>query len=162
MLWVALELPSLPLQVLERGGACAAPLVIADGPAQRPVVLCANAAARAAGIGEGQAVAAAKALAGSLKVVPRDAAVEREALERLAAWAAQFTPMTTVDGQGISLEVEATLRLFGGHAKLTAALRRGVRELGLRAALGVAPTPLAARLSREYESEWSRIQAGEA
>jgi protein ImuB len=153
MLWVALELPSLPLQVAERGGTCPAPLVIADGPGQRPVVLCANAAARAAGIGEGQAVAAAKALAGTLKVVPRDPPSEREALERLAAWAGQFTPMASVDGQGIVLEVEATLRLFGGHARLTAALRRGVRELGFRAALGIAPTPLAARLFARAEAQ---------
>jgi protein ImuB len=153
MLWVALELPSLPLQVVERGGICPSALVIADGPGQRPVVLCANAAARAAGIGEGQAVAAAKALAGALKVVARDPAAEREALERLAAWAGQFTPMASVDGQGVVLEVEASQRLFGGHAKLTAALRRGVRELGFRAALGIAPTPLAARLFARAEAQ---------
>lgn len=153
MLWVALELPSLPLQVVERGGICASPLVIADGPGQRPLVLCANAAARVAGIGEGQAVAAAKALAGALKIVARDPAAEREALERLAAWAGQFTPMASVDGQGLVLEVEASQRLFGGHAKLTAALRRGVRELGFRASLGIAPTPLAARLFARAEAQ---------
>jgi protein ImuB len=146
VLWLALELASLPLQLAERAGACADPLVIADGPAQRPFVACANGAARAAGVREGQAVAAAKALAGNLRVLLRDAAAEREALERLAAWAGQFTPMVSVEEQGIVLEVQASLRLFGGHAKLAAAVRQGVRTLGLRAALGVAPTPLAARL----------------
>ncbi|HUI99453.1 MAG TPA: DNA polymerase Y family protein, partial [Usitatibacter sp.] len=146
MLWLALELPSLPLQIVERAGAAPDALVIAEGPAQRPVVACANAAARAMGVRDGQAVAAAKAIAGNLRIVARDPHAEKETLERLAAWAGQFTPMASVETQGISLEVEPSLRLFGGHARLAAAVRQGVRELGLRAALGIAPTPLAARL----------------
>lgn len=152
MLWVALELPALPLQIVERGGVCHEPLVIAHGPAQRPLVACANAAARAAGIREGLAVAAAKALAGELRVVARDAALETEALERLAAWAAQFTPMVSLEAQGLVLEVGSSLRLFGGHARLTSAIRKGVRELGFTATFGLAPTPLAARLFARAEA----------
>ena len=146
MLWLALELPSLPLQIVERAGVAREALVIAEGPGQRPLVACANAAAQAAGVREGQPVAAAKALAGSLRVVPRDGRAETETLERLAAWAGQFTPMAAVESQGIVLEVASSVRLFGGHARLAAAVRQGVRELGFRASLGVAPTPLAARL----------------
>lgn len=157
MLWVALELPALPLQLVERGGAQALPLVIADGPAQRPVVACANAAARAAGIREGQAVASARALVGGeLEVRIREPAAERAALERLAGWALQFTPAVSLDGQGIVLEVAASLRLFGGHAKITAAIRKGLLDLGLRATLGVAPTPLAARLFARAEARGLR------
>ena len=152
MLWVALELPALPLQIAERAGASRDPLVISEGPEQRPIVACANEAAQAAGVREGQAVAAAKALAGALRVLPRDPLAEREALERLASWAAQFTPMSCVEAQGIALEVESSLRLFNGHARLVAAIRRGVRNLGLRAALGIAPTPLAARLFAKAEA----------
>ncbi len=158
MLWLALELPSLPLQIAERGGASHGALVIGEGAAQRPSVACANAAARAAGVREGQAVAAARALAGSLRVVPRDPAAEKETLERLAAWAGQFTPMVSVEAQGIVLEVEASLRLFGGHARLTAAIRRGAGELGFRAALGIAPTPLAARLFARAEAQGLRVR----
>ena len=153
MLWVALELPSLPLQIAERGGASAAPLVISEGPAQRPMVACANAAAQAAGVQAGMAVAAAKALAGTLRVLAREEAAEHETLERVAAWAGQFTPMACVEAQGVALEVEASMKLFGGHARLTSAIRRGVRELGLRAALGIAPTPLAARLLARAEAQ---------
>jgi len=141
VLWIALEFPSLPLQRVERGGSLPVPVVISEGAAQRPVVACANRAARDAGIREGQAVAAAKALAGELRVVARDLDAERDCLERLAAWASQFTPMSCVDGQGIALEVETTQRLFNGHAKLIAAIRRGIHALGLHATLGVAPTP---------------------
>jgi protein ImuB len=152
VLWVALELPSLPLQIAERAGASRDPLVIAEGPAQRPIVTCANEAARNAGIREGQAVAAAKALALDLRSIPRDPAAERETLERLAAWAGQFTPMTSVDGQGVALEVGASLKLFEGHARLTAAIKRGVREMGFHATVGIAPTPLAARLFARAEA----------
>jgi protein ImuB len=101
MLWIALELPSLPLQLAERGCASPSPLVIAEGAAQRPIVACANAPAAAAGIRAGQPVAAAKALSGELRVLPRDEGAEQEALEHLAGWASQFTPAVSVDGQGI-------------------------------------------------------------
>jgi protein ImuB len=152
MLWIALELPSLPLQIVERGGISREPLVVCEGPVQRPLVACANKAAKAAGIREGQAVAAAKVLAGDLKVAARDLGTEKATLERIAAWAGQFAPMVTIDGHGISLEVESTLRLFEGHAKLTSAITRGIRELGFQAACGVAPTPLAARVFARGEA----------
>ena len=159
MLWVALELPSLPLQIAERAGASCEPLVISQGPAQRPLVCCANEAARAAGIRKGQAVAAAKALAGELHVLERDAVREREALERLAAWAGQFTPMVSIEAQGLVLEVESSLKLFQGHARLTGAIQRGIRDLGFHAALGVAPTPLAARLFARAEAQGRAVRS---
>ncbi|HXN16576.1 MAG TPA: DNA polymerase Y family protein [Usitatibacter sp.] len=159
MLWVALELPALPLQIAERAGALHAPLVISEGASERPTVACANQAAKAAGIREGQAVASAKALAAELRVLARNANAEREALERLAAWAGQFTPMVSLDGQSLVLEVEASLRLFSGHARLTAAIRRGVRDLGFQATLGIAPTPLAARLFARAEARGLRVRA---
>ncbi|MGE0357865.1 MAG: DNA polymerase Y family protein [Burkholderiales bacterium] len=152
MLWVALELPALPLQLLERAREAPLPLVVGEGPAQRPVVACANAAAQAAGVREGMAVAAAKALAGDLKCFARDPEAERRSLEGLAGWAAQFTPAVSLEPTGLLLEVGASLRLFGGLAKLLAALRDGVRGLGLRATMGIAPTPLAARAFARAEA----------
>jgi protein ImuB len=159
MLWVALELPALPLQIAERAGASREPLVVSEGPAARPFVVCANEAAKQAGVREGQAVAAAKALAGDLRIVNRDPLLELEALERLAGWAAQFTPMVAIEDQGIVLEVESTLRLFRGHAQLTAEILRGVRGLGFHAALGVAPTPLAARVIARAETQGIQVRS---
>ena len=159
MLWVALELPALPLQIAERAGTSNDAWVISEGAAQRPTVACANQAARRAGIREGQAVAAAKALAGELRIIERDVDVETAALERLAAWAGQFTPMVNIEAQGIVLEVESTLRLFKGHAQLTAIVLRGVRELGFHATLGVAPTPLAARIIARAEARGLQVRS---
>jgi protein ImuB len=158
MLWLALELPALPLQIAERAGVSSEPLVISEGAIQRPLVACLNEAASKAGVREGQAVAAARALAGALRVLPRDAAAEQETLQRLAAWATQFTPMVAVEATGIALEVEGSLRLFHGHARLTAAVRRGIRDLGFQATLGVAPTPLAARLFARAEAEGKAVR----
>ena len=159
MLWIALELPALPLQVAQRAGVSTEPLVIAEGPAQRPLVLCANGAAHASGVREGQAVAAARALAGEMRVVPRDLAKERDALERLAAWAAQFTPMVAIEASGLAMEVESTLRLHHGHARLAATLRQGLRDLGYHGTLGIAPTPLAARLLARAEAQGKPVRA---
>ena len=159
MLWVALELPALPLQLVERAQAAPIPLVIGEGPSQRPVVACANAAARAAGVREGMAVAAAKALAGDLKCVDRDEAAERQSLERLAGWAAQFTPAVSIEPSGLVLEVESSLKLFGGLARLLAALRGGVRALGLQVTLGIAPTPLAARAFARAEARGIAVRS---
>ena len=159
MRWVALELPALPLQIAERAGVASDAWVISEGTKQRPTVACANAAARAAGIRDGQAVAAAKALAGELRVIERDPAAERAALEGLAAWAGQFTPMVAVEEQGIVLEVASCLRLFGGHAQLTSAILRGVHGLGFHATLGIAPTPLAARIAARAEAQGLQVRA---
>jgi protein ImuB len=158
MLWLALEFHALALQLVERAGPGAGPLVVAEGPAQRPVVACANEAALVAGVREGQAVAAARALAGELRVLERNPAAEREALESIAAWASQFTPMACIEPQGLVLEIASSLRLFGGHARLTAAIRKGVRELGYQAAMGVAPTPLAARLFARAEAQGRAVR----
>jgi protein ImuB len=158
VLWVALELPELPLQLAQRAGVSPVPLVISEGVSQRPIVACANRAAKEAGIRDGQAIAAAKALAGELRVVARDITAENDAVQRLAAWASQFTPMSCVDGQGIALEIGSTQRLFEGHAKLTAAIRRGLHELGFHATLGIAPAPLAARLFARAEAEGVQVR----
>jgi protein ImuB len=159
MLWVALELPSLPLQIVERAGASAEPVVVSEGSVQRPLVACANAAACALGVREGQPVAAAKALAGGLRVVARDPVAERDTLQCIAAWAGQFTPMVCLEEQGIAIEIASTQRLYNGHARLTAAVRRGIRELGFHAALGVAPTPMAARLFARAEAQGRAVRA---
>ncbi len=159
MLWVALELPALPLQLVARAQQAPLPLVVTEGPAQRPFVACASQAASEAGVREGMAVAAARALVSDLRCVERDEAAEREALERLAGWAAQFTPAVCLEPTGLLLEVEASLRLFGGLAKLLAAVRDGVRGLGLRATLGIAPTPLAARVFARAEARGVAVRS---
>jgi len=145
MLWVALDLPLLPLEALLRGRASsrspAEPWAIAGA---REVLAC-NRAADAVGVRPGLGMAAARALAPGLRIRPRDLAAEREALEALATWLGQFTPAVSLEPpQGMVAEVEGSLRLFGGARALAGRLRDGTAELGFEASIAFARTPRAA------------------
>lgn len=69
-------------------------------------------------------------------------------LEPLAAWACQFTPRVALEPDALLLEVEGSLRYFGGTARrleaLLAALECGLAELGVQASLATASTARAA------------------
>src|SRR2546421_4663585 len=65
-------------------------------------------------------------------------------LEPLAAWACQFTPRVALEPEALLLEVEGSLRYFGGVEALRAALECGLAELGVQASLATAATARAA------------------
>ena len=70
---------------------------------------------------------------------------EREALAALAAWACQFTPRVSLEPpQALLLEVESSLRYFGGRWKFLARLRAGLPRLGFEARIADAPLARAA------------------
>jgi protein ImuB len=145
MLWLALLLPALPLQLAERALDRALPLAIVDGPPQRLVVLHGNAPAQAAGVVPGMKLAAAQALARGLIALERDAEREAEALAELAGWAYQFSSHVVLQPDGLLLETGASERLFGGRAALHAALLDGLDALGYRARLAYAAAARTAR-----------------
>ncbi len=90
-------------------------------------------------------VAAATAIAPRLRVRPRDAAGETEALLALAAWCGQFTPNVALEfPDTVLLEVSASLTLFKGLAPVLAALQQGFAQMNYSVQLACAPTPLAA------------------
>ena len=149
MLWIALYLPGLSLQAHCRsalGQLRDLPLVISDGPANRPLVHAANAPARAAGIAAAMSVSSAQAHAIDLVVIAREPQRETEALRQMATWLTQFTPMVCFEAAGVLLEVSTSLTLFGGIAALTQRIRSGVLALNFQPAIGIAPTPRAAYL----------------
>jgi protein ImuB len=68
-----------------------------------------------------------------------------ESFERIAAWACQFTPKVSLEPpRGLLLEVEGSLRRFGGSHGLLEKLRAGLAAIGFEAAHAVAPTARAA------------------
>lgn len=144
MLWLALFLPELGLQVFTRGSVAPGLLALADSPA-RPRLLAVAGEARAAGIVPGMSVAAARAIAPGLQVRIRDARLEADTLAELAAWAGAFTPRVSLAGDdGLLLEIDGSLRLFGGAEAIRRAVDDGLAALGLNAHTALAPTPLAA------------------
>jgi len=150
-LWLALILPALPVQLASRALEHTGPLVVVDGPAQRPVVAFCNQAASACGVAPGQKLAAAQALAQPLFAIARNQACEQDTLLELAGWAYQFSAQISLRSapqfslvSGLLLETGASRLLFGGHARLHRRIERGLVALGFQATFGYAATPQAA------------------
>ncbi|HVJ73065.1 MAG TPA: DNA polymerase Y family protein [Casimicrobiaceae bacterium] len=147
MLHAALLLPDLPIEVYARaatGDDAGRAFAVASG-GSRPVVVAANAAARAAGVKRGQPVAGALALVPGLLLRDRDDAAEAQALEAVATWALSFTPAVSLaPPRAVLAEIGGSRKLFGGLTAIADALARGLEARGHAARLAIAPTPLAA------------------
>lgn len=165
MLWIALEFPNLALDAVNRCGGSGGvgghdlmrdlPIVVTDGPATRPVLYAINTAARDAGMNVGMTLASARAMESSLVALPRAPQKEAHCVQQIAAWCSQFTPSVSISAHGVVMEVAASIRLFGGIAKLASLIRQGMVAMGYRALIGIAPTPLAAQLlakSTQYQT----------
>ncbi len=81
-------------------------------------------------------------------------------LEAIAAWACQFTPKVSLEPpQGLLLEVEGSLRLFGGIEPLVETIEAGIASMGFAARVGAAATPRAALwLSRSAHEDLEKAQ----
>jgi protein ImuB len=120
-------------------------LVITTGQGREQTVLACNACAARQGIHPGMRLSAARAQVQQVRARARNGQAEREALERLAGWAGQFTSLVSeAPPQALLLEVGGSRTLFGGLDRLVQVIRQGVQVLGYTARLAVAPTPLGA------------------
>lgn len=146
MLWVALHLPLLSLE------SCAAtlppeqatqPLALMD--AHR--IVSANAGAQALGVRPGLKRATALSLAPQLLLSQADARRDLDALTSVAHAALAFTPAVSLSlPAGVLLEVQASLRYFGGLAPLLQKLRDTLAPLGHQLQCVSAPTAQGAML----------------
>jgi protein ImuB len=160
MIWLALRLPHLSLDLFTRGhGQPRPPIALSDTIDRRERVIDCTAAAQAAGVKPGMPVTAALGLLDGLHVVARDRAAEQRALQRLAAWCYQYSSQVCVprDRPGVWLEAAASERLFGPPAILAQRLERELGRLGYHALGGSAPTMEAAWLAA---GEGAHIEAG--
>ncbi|HET9403476.1 MAG TPA: DNA polymerase Y family protein [Burkholderiales bacterium] len=147
MLWLALRFPRLPLEIFTRGMAISGSLAVVSSSATNAEIVVCNQEARRHGIDTGMPVVMAWALASGLRVFTRDAPAEHAALERAAAWALQFTPTVSIaTSTEILLEVEGSLRFFGGLNRLWTEIKRKTGATGYTVNMAGAPTPLAAQL----------------
>ena len=143
MLWIALHLPLLSLE------SFAATLATGPGEpgavAERPIALLeahrivsANAAARALGVKAGLKRATALALAPQIVLGQADVARDAAALLPVAHAALVFTPSVSLQPASVPdaaadtvlLEVQASLRYFGGIERLREAIEAALRPLG--------------------------------
>lgn len=143
-LWLCLEFPGLPLEIF-LDAAAARPAAVIDNARGGYCVQQVNTAAGARGVEAGLPLNAALALCPDLCLKERDRNAEAAALERLAAWAGQFTSLVSIEPpRALLLEVRGSLRLFGGLEGLGETLDTGIATLGFRPRRAVAPTPRAA------------------
>ncbi len=152
MLWVALHFPLLSLE------SFAATLLAADASeagAEPAIALvdehrisAANAAAQAQGVKPGLKRATALALAPRLTLGQADPARDAEAMLPLAHAALAFTPQVSLQpacepgaaADTVLLEVQASLRYFGGIDRLLQRLQRATLPLGHAVRIATAAT----------------------
>lgn len=161
MRWIALHLPLLSLESFaatlphgpgEPGEPGDRPLALMDAQS----ILAVNAAARALGVKPGFRRATALALAPQLVLGQVDRVRDAQALSAVAHVALAFTPGVSIQPPGDStpddvphtvlLEVQASLRYFGGLSALLQRLRDALAPLGHRVHVVSAATALGAAL----------------
>ncbi len=150
VLWFALHLPQLSLEAF-----CA---TLDDQTRQRPVALVVahrvhsvNRAAAERGVQPGAKRATALALAADLLLAEADTARDAAALRAVAHAALACTPSVTLhDAQTVLLEVQGSLRLFGGLVALRQRLREALAPLGHQVQAAAAPTALGAALLAQW------------
>ena len=158
MLWIALHLPLLSLESFATTLAPelkAQPIALMD--AQR--ILSVNPGARALGVKPGLKRATALALAPQLTLGLADAARDAQALTAVVHAALAFTPMVAIEpahavasahsaasADTVLLDVQASLRYFGGLPALLVRLHAALAPLGHRLHTASAPTALGASL----------------
>lgn len=149
MLWLCISLPQLPLEAL-----CTrdmnVPCVVTTCEGNSRWLICCNEAAEKNHLKPAMNYTVALAMCPQLQMLERNLRAERSALERLAAWAYQFSS-TVVLGPissrfqeshraALWLEIGASLKLFGGFRALMQTIESEIHELDYTCRLGVGPT----------------------
>jgi protein ImuB len=143
-LWLCLDFYLLPLEIFAESSEKIAIAIVEGESGGRRVLLC-NSPATRQGVRSGLPVNAALALSPSLTLLRRDLRRERETIERLAAWAGQFTSMVSLEPpRSLLLEIRASLKLFGGIDSFLSEVTARLRITGFTARQAVAPFPTAA------------------
>ena len=145
MLWIGLHLPrlslesfaaTLPLELRQM------PLALVDGHH----ITQASASARRLGVKAGLKRATALGLAPQLVTAPADPLRDAQALQSVAHACLAFTPSVVVMPRQVLLEVQASLRYFGGLEQLLARLQMALLPLGHAVQIASAPTAQGAAL----------------
>ena len=161
MLWLALHFPQLPLELFAAGNA---------DPQQALVIIeenrvyMRNTAARASGIECGSTLATAHTICKELKFAQRDRHDEHQRLQTLADTLYRFSAHVSVQRPDtVLLEIEGSLKLFGGAQTLREAAVEVCLCLGHDAVARTARTPWAAiALARSGEKHLADVPLSNA
>ena len=149
MLWLCISLPQLPLEAL-RAHDDETPTVVTACEGSTRWVICCNEPAERSNLKVAMNYTVALSIHPQVQALERKPQAEQSALERLAAWAYQFSS-TVVLGEipqelrharttALWMEIGASLKLFGGFRHLVEHLERELEQLHYTYRLGIAPT----------------------
>ena len=140
MLWVAIRLPGLPLEVFDTRKSANGCLAVE----QNKRVLMATNGATSLGIKSGMKSTMVSALVSDengCDLRSRDPEKETEVLKRLASWAYSYTPyIQRYQEDTLLLEVSRCLRLFGSVENLIQELSESLDHMPYSYQLGMAHT----------------------
>ena len=150
-LWLCLHLPYFSLDVLGVEDDDK-PHVVLHETAGRWLIHTANPLARETGVVSGMSLNAAYALCPDMQIHRRDYLQEQTQLKCLADWAYQYSPLINiVEPQGLLLEVQGSLQLFGGLENLLEKLENAFQQQwSCEIQRAITPTPLGSQLLAEY------------
>jgi len=142
-LWLCVYLFRLPLDVLIADTGQSA--VVTEEKSGRSMVGTVSSSALESGIRTGMTLAAALSLNQTLNVYPRDLCAEQRGLESLAARLMVISSRVALyTDASIAIEIQGSLRFFGGVDGLLRRLKRALDEMGYAYTLSIAPTVRAA------------------
>ena len=130
------------------------PVVLTVEGTHGPIIHAVTRAAAERGARAGARLTDARALDPALIAVPADPDGDSAAMQRLARWAARWSPLVEVDGaDSLRLDVTGVAHLFGGEAGLAEDVRKRLAALGVSCRLAIASTAAAAWALAHYGSE---------
>ncbi|MCW8125648.1 Y-family DNA polymerase [Microbulbifer halophilus] len=168
MLWLCLQFPKLPLEVLTRaqrdGDRKTAQAVV-----EEQLIVDANRPAAERGVETGLTIATACALCADLQLLQRDTRREEQQLQQLAQWGYSFTPVVSPQAAGsidagdnrfacLYLELSGCLKASGGLQPLLQQLKRELRQMRISTFMGLGHSPSAARMLSQLPEhrQWLR------
>lgn len=126
------------------------PVVLTVEGAHGPIIHAATRAAAQRGAKAGARLTDARALDPALISVPADPEGDLALVQRLALWAARWSPLVEVDGDGLRLDVTGVAHLFGNEQALVLDIERRFECIGLTCRVATAPTAAAAWALAHY------------
>ncbi|MAK33603.1 MAG: hypothetical protein CL386_06425 [Acidiferrobacter sp.] len=144
-LWVAVSFPFLPLEALGKTTQ-QQPTAVYAQRGQIHIIITSNPLAQKSGIRSGMTLTAAQVLNPALQIVPQDVSAETDWLARLALLAGRWTPVVSIVGDNLLLEISGSTRLFGGVNQLLGKIRSGLAFEAQSPCVSAMPTAASALL----------------
>jgi protein ImuB len=151
--WIAIHLPHLPLEAIRPRWSEPGPHAVLD----REGVLAMSVQAARHGVCIGMRRNGVLMVCPDAVIHEHDPLREQDALKSIALALLQYTPeVAFAEEASLLLDVTASLRAFGGRARLCRLVRAAIHDLGFTPQVGMAPTAQGAWLLARFPQQKHR------